>query len=87
MHERIVTTEAKAKELGPEIEKLITIARGGSLASRRHLAEHLPQAAAKKLSTVLSPRFEKRSGGYTRIIKLGPRKSDAAREALIEFVS
>lgn len=86
MSERIMTTEAKAKELRPKVEKLLTIAKAGTLASRRILAERLPSDSAKKMVTTLAPRFQERRGGYTRIIKLAPRKSDSARRALIEFI-
>ena len=85
-HERIQTSEAKAKELAPVVEKLITKAKRDTLATRRLLASRLPSAAAKKLVTVLGPRFRARTGGYTRIIKLPVRKSDASQRAIIELV-
>lgn len=87
MEERIATTEAKAKELAVVVAKMVTRAKGGSLADRRVLASRLPEAAAKKLMDVLAPRFLERKGGYTRIIKMTPRKSDAARRAIIQFTS
>ena len=87
MRERIMTTEAKAKELRPKIEKLLTAAKAGTLASRRLLAEQLPTDSAKKMATILAPRFQERPGGYVRIIKMAPRKSDSAKRALIEFIS
>lgn len=86
MHERLATTEAKAKELRPVIEKLITAAKTETLASRRLLGARLPEAAAKKLAVRIAPRLKDRRGGYTRIIKLPPRKSDSSRMAMIEFM-
>lgn len=85
-HERIKTTEAKAKKLRPVVEKMITRARQDTLANRRQIARHLDNKNTKKLFSVIAPRYRGRKGGYTRIIKLGPRKSDSAREAIIEFV-
>ena len=85
-HGRIVTGEAKAKELRPLVEKMITAARSGSLSSRRGLIRELPPPIAAKLLNTIAPRMANRPGGYTRIIKLGPRKSDSARMAIIEFV-
>lgn len=87
MRGRIVTGEAKAKELRPLVERMVTRAREGSLASRRQLARMLPKPAAAKLLSTIAPRMASRPGGYTRIIKAGPRKSDSARMAIIEFVS
>ena len=86
MRERVVTAEAKAKELSPLIEKMVTRARTGTVAARRILAQRLPQSAVAKLVATLAPRFARRPGGYTRIVKLGPRKSDGSRQALIEFI-
>lgn len=86
MRGRIRTTEAKAKELAPLAEKLVTRARTGTLASRRLLASRLPAAAAAKLISDIAPTMRERRGGYTRIFKLGPRRSDGARMALVEFV-
>jgi len=83
---RIVTGEAKAREIRPLVEKMVTRAKGGSLAARRKLASQLPSVAAMKLVKLVAPRMENRPGGYTRIIKLGSRRSDAARLAIIEFV-
>ena len=87
LHERITTTEAKAKSLRPVVEKLITIARDDSPHHRNLVMskiDHPP--ATKKLFEVIAPRFEEAPGGYTRISKLGPRHGDAAPMALIEFV-
>lgn len=85
--ERIQTTLPKAKELRPFIEKLITRANQKSgFEQMRYLARYLPKASADKLSKIIAPRFKSRPGGYTRIIKLGHRKSDNAKIALIEFL-
>lgn len=86
MRERLATTEAKAKELRPRMEKLVTAAKSPTLAHRRHLERSLPSAAAAKLIKVIGPRMHERRGGYTRIIKLPPGRSDARSRALIEFV-
>lgn len=84
---KIKTTEAKAKELRRFIEPLVTKARTGTLASRRYLASCLGTAArAEKLFKDVAPRYVDRPGGYTRIIKMAPRLSDGARQAMIEFV-
>lgn len=86
MKGRIVTTEAKAKELRPMVEKVITRAKTPTLKNRRLLASKLPVPAVKRALEAVAPSFAGRSGGYTRIIKLGPRKSDASKMAIIEFV-
>lgn len=83
---RIVTTEAKAKELRPAVEKLVTAARKGTLASHRGIVAKVGEVAAKKLVADLAPRYAERAGGYTRIIKLPRRTSDSALMAQIEFV-
>jgi large subunit ribosomal protein L17 len=86
-HEQIKTTLPKAKELRPYIEKLITKARDNSLHTRRYLIAMLgDEVAAAKLLDVLAPRYAKRPGGYTRILKAGFRKGDAAAVAMIELV-
>lgn len=82
---RIVTTEAKAKELRPFVEKIITRARSSAPADRRIVASTLPQAASRRAHD-LAKSFVGRNGGYTRIIKTGIRKSDSARMAIIELV-
>ena len=83
----IETTEAKAKELRPFVEKLITKARNGTLHSRRLAARHVQKREiADKLFQELGPRFAKRQGGYTRILKTGHRKGDGADMARIELV-
>ena len=88
MNERIMTTEAKAKELRGIVEKLITIAREDSDHHRRLVMSKIDnEAATKRLFDVVAPRFEDTPGGYTRISKLGLRRGDAAPVVLIEFVS
>jgi large subunit ribosomal protein L17 len=83
----IETTEAKAKELRPFVEKLITKARTGTLHSRRLAGKHVQKrAAADKLFQEVGPKFAKRPGGYTRILKTGHRKGDGADMARIELV-
>jgi large subunit ribosomal protein L17 len=87
-HERIKTTEAKAKAVKPEIEKLITLAKRGDLHARRQALSTLAQDkfAVHKLFVDIAPRYAERPGGYTRILKLGPRRSDATEMVFIELV-
>jgi large subunit ribosomal protein L17 len=86
-HEQITTTVAKAKELRPYIEKLITLAKKGGLSNRRLAhARLLDDAQLVKLFDVLAERYASRNGGYTRVIKAGIRMSDASPMAIIEFV-
>lgn len=86
-HEQITTTVAKAKELRPYIEKLITLAKKGGLSNRRLAhARLLDDAQLVKLFDVLAARYADRNGGYTRVIKAGIRASDASPMAIIEFV-
>ncbi|MDO8482227.1 MAG: 50S ribosomal protein L17 [bacterium] len=86
-HKKITTTEAKAKELRPFVEKLVTRAKIKTLASRRLLVSRLGVGAGvKELVDTLAPKYEKRAGGYTRIVKLPRRLSDGAAMAVIEFV-
>ena len=86
-HEQITTTTAKAKELRPYVEKLITLAKRGGLSNRRIAQSRLmDDAQLAKLCDVLATRYADRNGGYTRIIKAGIRMSDAAPIAVIEFV-
>ena len=86
-HEQITTTVAKAKELRPYVEKLITLAKRGGLANRRlAMSRLMDEAQLQKLFDVLAERYKDRNGGYTRIIKAGIRASDAAPIAIIEFV-
>lgn len=86
--EKIKTTLPKARELRPFIEKLVTRAKGGSLATRRLMIAKLSNRSSevKKLFEVLAPRYKDITGGYTRVLKLGARKSDGAPLAIIEFV-
>ncbi len=84
---RIKTTEAKAKALRPYVEKMVTTARLDSVATRRLLVARLGgRVKIDKLFKDIAPRYEKRSGGYTRIIKLPARAGDASPQAIIEFV-
>jgi large subunit ribosomal protein L17 len=86
-NERIVTTLPKCKELRPLIEKLITLGQNDSVHSRRQAARLISDdALVGKLFDTIGPRFSDRQGGYTRIIKLGSRRGDAAEMAILEFV-
>ena len=86
-HERITTTLAKAKETRIMAEKLITHGKKGSLHNRRVALSRLPnKAVVSKVFDELGPRYAERPGGYTRIIKLGPRQGDGASMAVIELV-
>ena len=87
-HERIETTQAKAKAVRPQVEKLITLAKRGDLHARRQALSTLSQDkfAVHKLFAELAPRYAERPGGYTRILKLGPRRSDATEMVFIELV-
>src|SRR5438552_13272424 len=87
-HERIETTAAKAKAVKPEVEKLITLAKRGDLHARRQALSTLAQDkfAVHKLFEDLAPRYAERPGGYTRILKLGPRRSDSTEMVFIELV-
>ncbi len=87
-HERIRTTQPKAKALKPEFEKLITLAKRGDLHARRQALSQLNQDKfmVHKLFEEIAPRFSSRNGGYTRIIKLGPRRADSAERVFIELV-
>lgn len=84
--EKIITTEAKAKELRSFIEKVITRAKKDSTANRRFLSRSLPPGVIKKLFQELGPRYKNSSGGYTKITKIIPRKSDGAKMAVIELI-
>lgn len=91
MHEKIQTTEAKAKEIKGKVDALINKAKKAKdpvkkVSVLRDLSNELPKMAVKKLAGEFMGKFEKRSSGYARIIKLSPRKSDSARMAVIEFV-
>ena len=86
-HEQITTTLSKAKELRPFVEKIITLGKKGDLVSRRKAISILQdQKNTKKIFDVISERYKERSGGYTRIIKIGNRFGDNAPTAIIEFV-
>jgi large subunit ribosomal protein L17 len=87
-HERIQTTEAKAKAVKPELERLITLARRGDAHARRQAMARLGQDKfiVYKLFEELAPRYADRDGGYTRILKLGPRRSDATEMVFLELV-
>jgi large subunit ribosomal protein L17 len=87
-HERIQTSEAKAKAVKPEIEKLITLAKRGDLHARRQALATLAQDkfAVHRLFVDVAPRYANRPGGYTRILKLGPRRSDATEMVFLELV-
>ena len=86
-HERIETTVAKAKELRPYVERLITLARRGDLHARRLVARRIQdRVVVAKLFDDIGPGFRERPGGYTRVLKLGHRRGDAAEMALIELV-
>jgi len=86
-HEQITTTVAKAKELRPYVEKLVTLAKKGGLSNRRLAhARIMDEAQERKLFEVIGPRYAGRNGGYTRVVKAGIRISDASPIAIIEFV-
>lgn len=85
--DRIVTTVTKAKAVRPWVEKMITLGKRDTLHSRRQAAAFLQTPeAVKKLFDTLAPRFSQQDGGYTRIIRLGPRKGDGAEEVVIEIL-
>jgi large subunit ribosomal protein L17 len=95
IYERIQTTESKAKEVRPIAEKLITLAKRNDLHARRQVAayvrrevanEETGQDAIQKLFSDIAPRYEARQGGYTRILKLGPRRGDATEMVYLELV-
>jgi large subunit ribosomal protein L17 len=86
-HEQITTTVAKAKELRPYVEKLITLGKRGGLSNRRlAMSRLMDETQLKKLFDVLAPRYADRNGGYARVIRAGIRASDAAPMAIIELV-
>lgn len=87
LHESITTTEARAKELRRFVERLVTVSKRNTVHARRLAMQRIPnRLIVEKLFEVYGPRYQDRPGGYTRIIKLGPRKGDAAPMARIEFV-
>ena len=87
-HGRIRTTEAKAKAVKPDLERLITLAKRGDQHARRQAMARLGQDkyVVYKLFEEIAPRYSERPGGYTRILKLGPRRSDATEMVLLELV-
>ncbi len=87
-HERITTSQAKAKAVKPKLEKMITLAKRGDLHARRQVLAELGQDKflAHKLFEEVAPRYADRPGGYTRIIKLGPRRSDSTEMVFLELV-
>ena len=88
-HERIETTCAKAKAVKPEVERLITLAKRGDLHARRQaisILQHPAKDVVYKLFEEIAPRYADRPGGYTRILKLGPRPSDATEMVYLELV-
>lgn len=86
LNEKIKTTEAKAKETRSFAEKFITRAKKEDLAATRLLAGFFQPKVVKKLVGEIGPRYKNRAGGYARIIKLGPRKSDGSKMAIIELI-
>ena len=87
-HERIKTTQAKAKAVKPQLEKLITLGKRGDLHARRQALSELGQDKflVHKLFEEIAPRYAERPGGYTRIVKLGPRRSDSTEMVFLELV-
>jgi large subunit ribosomal protein L17 len=93
IHERITTTETKAKELQRLADRMVTLGKKGTLAARKQAAQTVrfleaseDQNALQKLFSDIAPRFKERNGGYTRIYKMGPRRGDSTPMAIIEFV-
>ena len=86
-HERIETTETKAKVVSGLAEEMITLAKRGDLHARRQVLSYLmDEEVVKKLFDAIAPKYDGRPGGYTRILKLGPRRGDAAPMAILELV-
>jgi large subunit ribosomal protein L17 len=86
-HEKITTTDAKAKEIRSVAEKMITLGKRGDLHALRQAASYIREkSVVTKLFTTIAPRYKDRSGGYTRIVKLGIRQGDAAPVSIIELV-
>jgi large subunit ribosomal protein L17 len=86
LHQAITTTEGKAKFIVPFVEKLITRAKQSDINSRRYVNRYMSASVTKKLIEQIAPKYKDRSGGYTRIIKLGKRKSDSAKMAIVQLV-
>lgn len=86
-NERVKTTHAKAKAAQPLVEKMITVGKRGDLHSRRHMLSYvIDEDVVTKVFEEVAPRYEDRPGGYTRILKLGPRRGDGAPMAILELV-
>lgn len=86
-HERIKTTQAKAREVQPLVDKLVGLAKRGDLHARRQALAIIPDRdVVHKLFAEIGPRYEDREGGYTRVVKIGPRQGDSAPMAVIELV-
>jgi len=85
-NEKITTTETRAKEVRPFVEKIVTKAKNDTLHSRRLVVSKIGKVLTKKLFEVMGPRYKSRNGGYTRITKIPSKRADAAKTAIIEFV-
>ncbi len=86
-HERIRTTESRAKEMRPRVERLVTLSKRGDLHARRLALQYLPDPLMiEKLFAEIAPRYQDRPGGYTRILRIGQRKGDSAEIVQIELV-
>jgi large subunit ribosomal protein L17 len=83
---KIKTTEAKAKEVAPFVETKITKSKTATVATNRYLSKYFSARVIKKLVEEIAPKYKERNGGYTRVIKLGQRKSDSSKMAIIELV-
>lgn len=87
LYEKVKTTEAKARAVRPLVEKMITVGKNNNLASKRKLSSFFyTENSIKKIIEELGPRYKERNGGYTRIVKIGPRKGDGANMVQIELV-
>lgn len=87
IHEKIKTTETKAKQVRSLVEEIITLAKKGDIHARRQVLSLFPdRALVHKIFTEIGPRFAERNGGYTRILKIGPRSGDAAPMVFLELV-
>ncbi|MEL7562752.1 50S ribosomal protein L17 [Dehalogenimonas sp. 4OHTPN] len=86
-YEKITTTESRAKEIRKVAEKMVTLGKKGNLSARRQAAAYLyEEAVVDRLFGEMAKRYADRSGGYTRVVKIGPRAGDGAAEAIVEFV-
>jgi large subunit ribosomal protein L17 len=86
LNEKITTTEEKAKELKKFVEPFVTKSKDDSVTTRRFFSRFFDEKAVRKLASSIGPRYKERKGGYTRIIKRMPRKTDSAKMSVIEFV-